>query len=51
MVTELCRKHGMSGTTYSAWKAKFGSFEVSDANARPASPTEPIARVEGTLRL
>ena len=31
MVTELCRKHGMSSATYYAWKAKFGGLEVSDA--------------------
>ena len=31
MVTELCRKHGMSSATYSAWKAKFGGLDVSDA--------------------
>jgi len=31
VVTELCRKHGMSSATYSAWKAKFGGLEVSDA--------------------
>lgn len=30
MVTELCRKHGMSRAAY-AWKAKFGGLEVSDA--------------------
>ena len=31
VVTELCRKHGMSSATYYAWKAKFGGLEVSDA--------------------
>jgi putative transposase len=31
MVTDLCRKHGMSSATYYAWKAKFGGLEVSDA--------------------
>lgn len=31
MVTELCRKHGMSSATYYAWKAKFGGLGVSDA--------------------
>ena len=31
MVTELCRKHGLSSATYYAWKAKFGGLEVSDA--------------------
>lgn len=28
---ELCRKHGMSEATFYAWKAKFGSMDVSDA--------------------
>ena len=31
VVTELCRKHGMSSPTYYAWKARFGGLEVSDA--------------------
>ena len=31
VVTEVCRKHGMSSATYYAWKAKFGGLEVSDA--------------------
>ena len=31
VVTELCRRHGMSSATYYAWKAKFGGLEVSDA--------------------
>ena len=31
VVTELCRKHGMSSATYYAWKAKFGGLEVFDA--------------------
>ena len=25
---ELCRRHGISGTTFYKWKAKFGSLEV-----------------------
>lgn len=28
---ELCRKHGIAGATFYAWKAKFGGMEVSDA--------------------
>ena len=28
---ELCRRHGISGTTFYKWKAKFGGLEVSDA--------------------
>jgi len=31
VVTDLCRRHGMSGATFYAWKAKFGGMEVSDA--------------------
>jgi hypothetical protein len=30
VVTELCRKHGMSSATYYAWKAKYGGLEVGD---------------------
>jgi putative transposase len=28
---EVCRKHGISGTTFFKWKAKFGGLDVSDA--------------------
>jgi putative transposase len=28
---ELCRRHGISVTTFYKWKAKFGGMEVSDA--------------------
>lgn len=31
MVTDLCRKHGMSSATYYAWKSKYGGLEVSEA--------------------
>ena len=31
VVTELCRRHGLSSATYYAWKAKFGGLEISDA--------------------
>ena len=30
---ELCRWHGLSGTTFYKWKAKFGGLEVSRAQA------------------
>jgi len=28
---DLCRRHGISGTTFYKWKAKFGGMEVSEA--------------------
>jgi putative transposase len=28
---ELCRRHGISGTTFYKWKAKFVGLEASDA--------------------
>jgi putative transposase len=28
---EVCRRHGVSETTYYRWKAKFGGLAVSDA--------------------
>jgi putative transposase len=28
---EVCRKHGISGTTFFKWKAKFGGLDVSNA--------------------
>lgn len=28
---ELCRKHGMAGATFYAWKRKYGGMEVSEA--------------------
>jgi len=31
VVTELCRKHGMSSATYYAWKSKYGGLEISEA--------------------
>jgi putative transposase len=30
-VEELCRRRGISGTTFYKWKAKFGGLEVSEA--------------------
>jgi putative transposase len=30
-VDELCRRHGISQTTYYKWKQKFGGLQVSDA--------------------
>lgn len=28
---DVCRKHGISGATFSHWKARFGGMDVSDA--------------------
>lgn len=30
-VEDLCRRHGISGTTFYKWKAKFGGIGVSEA--------------------
>jgi putative transposase len=30
-VSDLCRKHGISGPTFYAWKAKFGGMSVPEA--------------------
>ncbi|TFZ57400.1 IS3 family transposase [Methylorubrum sp. Q1] len=48
VVTELCRKHGMSSATYYAWKAKFGGLEVSDAK-RLRSLEEENAKLKRLL--
>ena len=28
---DVCRKHGITGTTFYRWKAKFGGLDVSEA--------------------
>ncbi len=28
---EICRKHGVSPSTFYAWKAKYGGMDISDA--------------------
>jgi putative transposase len=33
VVTDLCRRRGMSGGTYYAWKTKFGGLEVSETSS------------------
>jgi putative transposase len=48
VVTEPCRKHGMSSATYYAWKAKFGGLEVSDAK-RLRSLEEENAKLKRLL--
>jgi Transposase len=42
VVTELCRKHGMSSATYYAWKAKYGGLEVSEAKRLRALEEENV---------
>ncbi len=31
VVSELCRKHGISDATCYAWRSKYGGMEISDA--------------------
>ncbi len=37
---DVCRKHGISPTTFFKWKAKFGGLEVSDARRLKALEDE-----------
>ena len=37
---DLCRRHGISGTTFYKWKAKFGGLDVSDARKQKALEDE-----------
>ena len=30
-VTEICRRHGISGATFYTWRSRYGGMEVSDA--------------------
>src|SRR3546814_20751815 len=48
VVTDLCRRHGMSSATYYAWKTKFGGLEVSDAR-RLRAIEEENARLKRLL--
>ena len=32
--TDVCRRHGVSSTTFYKWKSKFGGLEVSDGKRR-----------------
>src|SRR3546814_3007234 len=48
VMTDLCRKHGMSSSTYYAWKAKFGGLEVSEAK-RLRALEEENARLKRLL--
>jgi len=48
VVTDLCRRHGMSSATYYAWEAKFGGLELSDAK-RLRALEEENARLKRLL--
>ena len=37
---DVCRKHGISETTFYKWKAKYGGLEVSDAKRLKALEDE-----------
>ena len=37
---DLCRRHGISGTTFFKWKAKYGGLEMSDAKRLKALEDE-----------
>ena len=37
---EVCRKHGISPTTFYKWKAKYGGLDVSDARKLKSLETE-----------
>lgn len=39
-VTELCRKHGMSGATFYAWKKKYAGMSVGEAKRLKALEEE-----------
>ena len=38
-VDEICRRHGVSGATFYAWRKKFGGMEPSDASWRARTPS------------
>jgi len=46
VVTDLCRRHGMSSATFHAWKAKFGGME-----GEPLSAIGPRTMASDARRL
>jgi putative transposase len=46
---EVCRRHGISGATFYAWKAKFGGMELSEAKRLKALEDEN-AKLKHLLR-
>jgi len=46
--TDVCRKHGISGTTFYKWKAKYGGLDVSEAR-RLKSLEDENARLKKLL--
>jgi len=44
---EVCRKHGISGATFYAWKAKFGGMDVSEAKRLRALESLPSGLTRG----
>ena len=42
---ELCRRHGVSGTTFYKWKAKFGGLDVSDRPQAAGSGGRDMAHI------
>ncbi len=39
-MTELCRKHGISDTTFYNWRSRYGEMEISDAKRLKALEEE-----------
>jgi putative transposase len=48
---EVCRKHGVSSTTFYKWKAKLGGMDVSDARRLKALEDENPRIKSGVKRM